>query len=144
VTSAAFSLDEGTPFGARAARHLREDMVVWMTTVTPSGQPSPSPVWFLWDDEDRVSMYSRDSPRVRNLATNPRVALNFPGDGRGGDIVVLSGTAAVQEAAVPVHLNAEYLTKYGGAIQRMGKTPEEFSAEYRVPVQIRLSGVRGH
>ena len=60
-----------------------------MTTVTPSGQPSPSPVWFLWDGAETVLMYSRESPRLRHLAANPRVALNFAGDGRGGDIVVL-------------------------------------------------------
>ena len=42
-------IDEGTEFGARVARHLREDVVVWLTTVTPSGAPLPAPVWFIWD-----------------------------------------------------------------------------------------------
>jgi hypothetical protein len=34
-------IDEGTEFGARVARHLREDPVVWLTTVTPAGAPLP-------------------------------------------------------------------------------------------------------
>ena len=144
MTSPAFPLDEGTPFGARAARHLREDLVVWMTTVTPSGQPSPSPVWFLWDGAETVLMYSRESPRLRHLAANPRVSLNFSGDGRGGDIVVLSGTATEEPDAVPAHSQPEYLAKYSAMIQRMGRTPAEFSGDYRVPVRIRLTGVRGH
>ena len=144
MTSPTFSIDEGTPFGARVARHLREDPVVWMTTVTPSGQPSPSPVWFLWDGAGSVLMYSRDSPRLRHIAANPRVALNFAGDGAGGDIVVLSGTAAEEQDAVPAQSQQEYLAKYGARIQRMGRTPAEFSAEYRVPLRIRLTGVRGH
>ena len=51
-------IDQGTEFGARVARHLREEIVVWMTTVTPAGSPLPSPVWFLWDGAESVVMYS--------------------------------------------------------------------------------------
>ena len=40
-------VDEGTEFGVRLARHLREEIVVWMTTVTPAGEPVPMPVWFF-------------------------------------------------------------------------------------------------
>jgi hypothetical protein len=32
-------IEETTEFGARVARHLREETVVWLTTVTPSGAP---------------------------------------------------------------------------------------------------------
>ncbi len=35
-------IDESTEFGARVAAHLREERVVWLTTVTPSGAPLPS------------------------------------------------------------------------------------------------------
>ena len=72
------------------ARHLREDVVVWMTTVTPAGAPLPMPVWFHWDGGEHVVMYSQRGARIRNLEANPRVTLNFAGDGGGGDIVVLS------------------------------------------------------
>jgi hypothetical protein len=50
--------DEGTEFGARVARRLREEQVVWLTTVTPAGAPLPRPVGFLWDGGDVVSVYS--------------------------------------------------------------------------------------
>jgi PPOX class probable F420-dependent enzyme len=75
--------DEGTEFGARVARRLREEQVVWLTTVTPAGAPLPRPVGFLWDGGDVVSVYSQPGARVRNIAANPRVTLNFDGDGRG-------------------------------------------------------------
>ena len=81
-------IDEGTELGARTARHLREEVVVWLTTVTAAGAPLPRPVWFLWDGADVVSVYSLPGARVRNIERNPRVTLNFGGDGRGGDIVV--------------------------------------------------------
>ena len=85
-------IDESTEFGARVARHLREEIVVWMTTVAPDGSPLPMPVWFHWDGGENVLMYSQRGARVRNIEANPHVTLNFAGDGDGGDIVVLSGT----------------------------------------------------
>jgi hypothetical protein len=41
-------IDESNEFGARVARHLREEMIAWLTTVTPSGAALPRPVGFLW------------------------------------------------------------------------------------------------
>ena len=137
-------IDESTDFGARAARHLREDVVVWLTTVTGAGAPLPSPVWFLWDGGTTVLMYSLPGARVRNIEANPRVTFNFDGDGRGGDIVVLSGTAATEEDAPAVAANPAYLQKYASQITRLGMTPETFGARYSVPVRVTLTGVRGH
>ena len=91
-------IDESSEFGARAARHLREETVVWLTTVTPSGAPLPSPVGFLWDGGDDVFVYSQPGARIRNISSNPKVTLNFRGDANGGDIVILSGAAEVDES----------------------------------------------
>ena len=135
--------DEGTEFGARVARHLREEIVVWMTTITPEGGPLPMPVWFVWDGGEVVRMHSRRSARVRNIKANPHVSLNFSGDGRGGDIVVLSGTAAAG-AGAPADQDPEYLDKYRDHIARIGMTPDTFAQRYEVPVRIELTRLRGH
>ena len=141
----AFTIDESTAFGARAARHLREDPVVWLTTVTPSGAPSPNPVWFGWDGAATLRLYSLpDAARVAHLRANPRVSLNFAGDGRGGDIVVLSGTAALAPERPPADQDAEYLAKYAEHIHRIGLTPDGFAARYSLPVLITLHRLRGH
>jgi PPOX class probable F420-dependent enzyme len=137
-------VDEGTEFGARVARHLREEIVVWMTTVTPAGGPVPMPVWFLWDGGEAVRVYSRRSPRVRNIQANPHVSLNFAGDGGGGDIVVLSGTATADPAMPAANEDADYVTKYRDHIARIGLTPETFALRYEVPVRIQLTRVRVH
>ena len=137
-------VDESTAFGARVAAHLRKEIVVWMTTVTPAGGPLPMPVWFLWEGGESVLMYSRESPRVRNLEANPRVSLNFGGDGRGGDIVVLSGRAAVDESTPPANELGAYVAKYADHIRRIGHTPESFAEAYSVPVRIELTKLRGH
>ena len=137
-------IDQSTEFGARVARHLREEIVVWMTTVTPEGAPLPMPVWFIWDGAESVVMYSQDGARVRNIEANRRVTLNFAGDGGGGDIVVLSGDAAVDRDTPPADRVEDYLSKYDEHIARLGMTPESFAGRYHVPVRIRLTRLRGH
>ena len=137
-------IDQDTEFGARAARRLRDEVVIWMTTVTPYGSPLPRPVWFLWDGDESAVMYSPPSPRVRNVESNPRVTLNFDGDGDGGDIIVFSGTAAVDPELPPADQSPEYLEKYRKHIGRIGMTPETFAAAYSVPVRIRFTGLDGH
>jgi PPOX class probable F420-dependent enzyme len=137
-------IDESTEFGARVARHLREEIVVWLTTVTPTGAPLPMPVWFVWDGGESVAMYSQPGARVRNIEANPRVTLNFHGDGRGGDIVVLSGKAEIDRDAPPADQSPGYLAKYDEHIARIGMTPETFAQHYSVPVRIELTRLRGH
>jgi PPOX class probable F420-dependent enzyme len=137
-------IDLDSDFGAGAARHLREETVVWLTTVTPKGAPLPSPVWFLWDGEDSVLMYSMPSARIANLNTNPRVTLNFGGDGHGCDIVVFSGTAKVDPELPRADANEAYLSKYSDGISRLGSTPEAFADRYSEPVRIMLARLRGH
>jgi PPOX class probable F420-dependent enzyme len=137
-------IDESTDFGARAARHLRDEIVVWLTTVSPRGAPLPMPVWFVWDGDRSVRIYSQPGARVRNLEANARVSLNFPGDGRGGDIVVLSGTATLARDGGGADKDAAYIEKYTDHIARIGHTPLSFAEHYSVPVTIELDRLRGH
>ena len=137
-------IDQGTEFGARVARHLREEIVVWMTTVTPTGWPLPRPVWFIWDGGESIVMYSQPGARVRNIESNRRVTLNFDGDRRGGDIVVLSGNAAVDANTPSADRSGEYVAKYDELIASIGMTPATFAQEYSVPVRIQIVRVSGH
>jgi PPOX class probable F420-dependent enzyme len=136
-------IDEGTEFGARVARRLREEMIVWLTTVTPAGAPLPRPVGFLWDGGEIVSMYSQPGTRVRNIAANPKVTLNFDGDGLGGDVVVLSGIARVDANATGADANLAWLEKYAAQIERFGMTPASYAARFSIPVGIRLTRLDG-
>jgi PPOX class probable F420-dependent enzyme len=101
------------------------------------------PVWFIWDGEDTVTVHSQEGARVRNLQSNPHVTLNFGGDGRGGDIVVLSGTATL-DGAPRADRDSAFVEKYTGDIARIGHTPESFAESYGTPVRIRLERLRGH
>lgn len=137
-------IDESTEFGQRAARRLREEKLAWLTTVSANGTPQPIPVWFLWDGEDSVLVYSRpDTPKLRSLAQNPSVALNLDGDGNGGDIVVLTGEAAVSDDPPASDLPA-YVEKYTFGFERNNWSSEGFAALYSVPIRITLRRLRGH
>lgn len=139
------TIDRSAPFGERAAQHLIDDVVVWMTTVTPSGAPSPNPVWFVWDGAATVRVYSLpDADRVRHLQANPQVSLNFAGDGRGGDIVVFSARAEPAPEQPGADQDPQYLAKYAEHIPRIGLTPHLFAARYSLPLRLTLTRLRGH
>ena len=135
--------DPTTPFGERVARRLREEPVIWFTSTSRDGTPQPNPVWFWWDGESFLVYNRPDAGRVKHAASRPRVALHFDGNGRGGDIVVFTGTAEVARDEPPPHAHAEYADKYREGIRRVSASPEAFSEEYPVPVRIRPDRVRG-
>jgi PPOX class probable F420-dependent enzyme len=137
-------LPEGA-FGERVARRLREERVIWLITVGADGTPQPNPVWFLWDGADSVLVYNRpNAQRLAHVAARPNVALNLDGNGQGGDIVVLAGTARRDDSLPGPDANAEYLAKYRAAMERVSGTVEQFAAEYAVPLRIAIRRIRGH
>ena len=133
-----------SPFGARIERRLRDETVIWLTTVGPDGMPQPVPVWFLWDGETML-IYSRpNTPKLRNIAHAPRVALSFDGNGHGGDIIVFGGEARIAENEPPANQVGPYVAKYGDGFTRIGMTAAEFAQTYSVAVRVTPATVRGH
>ncbi|MBI3978338.1 MAG: TIGR03667 family PPOX class F420-dependent oxidoreductase [Chloroflexi bacterium] len=137
-------LDTTTEFGSRVARRLREEPIIWLTTVRSDGAPQPSPVWFLWDGETILIYSQPNKQKLRNVARNSKVALNLDGNGQGGDIVVIEGEARVAPAAPPANEVAAYLEKYRDHISRIGMTPAGFAQAYSVPIRVTPTGLRGH
>jgi PPOX class probable F420-dependent enzyme len=111
-------------------------------TVGPAGAPAPVPVWFLWDGESILVYSQPDTPKLRNIAANPRVALHLNDDGRGSDIVTVSGRARVSDDPTAERMPA-YVAKYAELIAGNGWTPESFAADYSVPIRIEPRRVRG-
>lgn len=138
-----FELDTSTDLGARVARRLVQEQVIWLTTVREDGRPEPSPVWFLWDGETFL-IYSRPNTlKLRNIAVRPHVSLSFNSTETGGDVVVFAGEARIAEGAPPATDVPAYLEKYGQGIANIGMTPEGFAAAYSVPIRVTPSKVRG-
>ena len=138
-----FTIDSETPFGRRAQRRLRDELIGWLITTSPDGTPQPVPVWFLWDRPDSFLVYSKPgTAKLRNIAERPRVALHLDGDGTGGDIVVVLGEAALADDP-PAHEVPAYVEKYAELIAGHTWTPESFAAEYSVAVRIAATRLRG-
>jgi PPOX class probable F420-dependent enzyme len=139
----AFAIPD-SDFGHRVERRLREDVVAWLTTVREDGLPQPSPIWFLWQGGEFL-VYSRPrTPKLRNIARSPLVSLNLDGDGRGGDIVIVSGEARIAEDAAPADRVAAYVEKYEPGFRRIGMSAEEFARAYSVAIRVRPTALRGH
>jgi PPOX class probable F420-dependent enzyme len=133
------------PFGERVSRRLADDIAIWFTAVDEDGTPEPNPVWFLWDGADHLTVYNRpNARRLQYIGARPNVAFNLDGDGRGGDVVVLTGTAARDDSIPPAHENDEYVVKYGAQMEAVSGTLRDFTQDYPVPVRVRIRRIRGH
>ncbi len=129
-------LDFNTELGERVAQRLRDEQVIWLTTVSADGTPYPRPVWFLWDGEGILIFSQPEAGKVRQLAHNPHVALNFNSDAGGGDVAVLIGEAQILKQPPAANLLKAYIEKYRQGIQEIGLTPESMQQKYSVPLRI--------
>ena len=129
-------VDTNTKAGAMAEQKLREEEIIWLTTVSPNGQPESVPVWFFWDGET-VMIYSQPGkPKVRNIQANARVALNFNSDPQANHVVRLQGRAAIDPDSPLATGVPAMIEKYRAGISRIGATPEQFAQGYSVAIHI--------
>jgi PPOX class probable F420-dependent enzyme len=129
-------------FNEKSKARLEQESVIWMTTVRADGQPQTSVVWFLLED-DEILVYSKEGTiRNRNVVTNPKVSLNLDGDGGGGAVVTMEGTARIDNGAPAAKDHPAYLEKYQRRIAGNGWTPEVFSRDYPVAIRIKIENVR--
>ena len=121
---------------------LDGELVAWMTTVSPSGQPQTSPIWFLIEDEIFVVYSLPSTPRTRNIEANKRVCLNLNSTPEGGRVVIIEGTAEIVTDAPPAFQDDAYVAKYRGPMDDLGMTPESFSRDYPVRIHVRPTRLR--
>jgi len=116
-------------------KRLEDESTIWLTTVDGKGGPVPTPVWFLWSDGTFLIFSRPGTAKLANIAVRPRVALNFDGDGFGGNIAVFTGTAV---AGTPVTDDEweRYVRKYEEGMRTLEYGPDSFRADYSVPVRV--------
>src|SRR5215471_12111893 len=71
---------------AALAERLRAEGVIWITTVTPGGQPQSSPVRFAWEEDEFLVYAQPRSWKVRNIRVNPQVSLHLNSDTASGQL----------------------------------------------------------
>ena len=140
-----FTLDRSSAFEARVYDQLQHDPIVWITTVDPTGQPQPSPVWFMWDGADKIMIYTKpDRPKVRNIKANPKVAIHFDSLARGEMIAIFTGPIVISDATPPVNELPGYAEKYHSLFVQLETNVDKMAAEYTTALVFTIEKLRGY
>jgi PPOX class probable F420-dependent enzyme len=127
-------------------QRVRDEKTVWLTTVRDDGTPQPVPVWYLWDGDTFLIFSQPKAQKLRNIAHNPKVSLNFKHTDDFGEegIVIIFGEAYVDKTVPPSNQLADYLGKYLEGIKEINMTPDSLAAEFSVALRVKPTRVRGN
>lgn len=75
------------------------------------------------------------SPKVSNIRANSRVSLNLDGNGQGGDIVSIEGTAELFDNP-PLTEFPAYLERYTEKLAAMGYEAGPFAHAYSMGIRV--------
>jgi PPOX class probable F420-dependent enzyme len=135
-------LDLTTETGAAAAERLERELVIWLTTVRPDGQPQTSAVWFQWRAGE-ILLYSLDrTARVTNIEANPKVALNLNSDPEADNVLTIEGEARIDRSAGPPSSVPAWIAKYRHLIEAYDWTIDDYAARYPLAIRIRPTRFR--
>ena len=122
---------------ARVEIRLQTNLMAWLTTVNQAGRPDSVPVWFLVRDDDSILIYSQPGKaKLRNLDTNPNVALGLDVTDIGRDIIRIEGTAVHVAGHSPADQVPGYVAKYTERIGAMFATVEKFAEAFTEAIVI--------
>lgn len=125
----------------KIAKRLRDESIIWLTTVRADGQPQSVPVWFVWDGESFRIFSEPGKQKLDNIRKNARVGLHLLSTEDGSDVVIFEGVAE-DIGGPPANQVPEYIEKYLEQIEEYGWTPESFAKKYSEPLLIRPDRVR--
>ena len=129
------TLDIDNPKHAHKAERLRDDLIIWFTSVRPDGRPQTVPVWFLWDGAGFL-VASIPGQKVRNIQHNPAVVLALDDTKTGEDVVILEGRAELLDDPTLGMTNPPYVAKYEGLMTAMGYSPEQIATVYNQIIRV--------
>jgi PPOX class probable F420-dependent enzyme len=125
---------------ARLDRFLREEPVVWLSTVRPDGTPHLVPTWFAWDGAAITIVSKAGAQKVRNLRANGCAMLALGDAEDDFDVGLIEATAVLADEPTPLTLPTAFREKYAGRIAELGLTPAQFARTY--PQVIRLTPIK--
>ena len=134
------TLDPQDAKHAAALERLATEMIGWLTTVDPDGQPQASPIWFLWDAGEILLFSDRRARRNGNLVDHAKVAFNLNTDAGGGSVLSMEGDARLVADEPGSATNVAYQDKYGAWIAEYGWTTAWFEEHY--PYAVRIAPTR--
>ena len=96
----------------RIDRLLREELVVWLSSVRPDGGPHLVPIWFSWDGREILIASKPNAQKIRNLRANAKVMLALGEAEDDFDVGLLEGHAELVDEPAAAVLPASHLAKY--------------------------------
>jgi PPOX class probable F420-dependent enzyme len=129
--------DQTKPNNAHVEQRLREEPIIWFTTVRVDGRPHTVPVWFLWDGETFLIFSQPGNLKIRNLQRNPHITLALDGTKQGVDVVTVEGEAELLSEPSRNMKVPAYFEKYAASIKNMGVDPERLAEDYSQPIRIK-------
>jgi PPOX class probable F420-dependent enzyme len=113
---------------------LRDEPVVWLSTVSPDGLPHLVPTWFWWDGKVLQVFSKPNAVKVRNLRARPRlmVALGRPED----DFAVALIEAEARLEPGPAAAPDAFFRKYAADLAGAGQDRAAFRATYTQAIRI--------
>ena len=137
-------IDLTSTFGRAVKRHLKNEYVIWLTTVDSNLTPQPRPVGFIWDDDSFLIFSKPNAYKVKHIAIHPNVTLHFNTDENGDNhVIIFTGEASIDMDCPPAHKVPAYLKKYKTGIIDLNMTPKGFSNEYSTAIRIGPTDLRG-
>lgn len=121
---------------------LREDLIIWLTTVSPSGKPHTVPVWFEWDGESVLIFSQPETRKIRDLKQNTSVALALETRDEGEEVIFFEGAAELLAQSTSELMTTAYIEKYAHLFPRIESSPEKMSVEYTQAIRVSLDKVK--
>jgi PPOX class probable F420-dependent enzyme len=116
---------------------LRDDAVVWLSSVQSDGRPHLVPVWFHWDGERIVAFSKPNARKVDNLRDRPSVMLAVGRAGPDFEVELIEATAELPEQAADEVMPEGFGAKYRELLHRAGLTLQRFAEVYSQPIVLR-------
>ncbi len=137
--------DLANKLGRLTKKLLKSGYFIWLTTVDSTGTPQPRPVWFIWENDTILIFSQAKAYKVKHIQENPNVSLHFNTEDEKGEnrVVILTGTASIDQDSLPANKLRAYMRKYKSGINELNLTPEQFSREYSLAIRITPTNLRG-
>jgi len=124
---------------------LQSNLIAWLTTVRPDGQPDSVPVWFLVREDETILVYSQPKKiKLGNISKNPKVTLALDVTDIGRDIIRIEGVAERGVDVPPADQQPQYAAKYAERIGAMFGTPRQFAELFSEALIITPRRLRDH
>ena len=123
---------------------LRDDPVVWLSSVQSNGHPHLVPVWFIWDGDQILAFSKPHARKVDNLRDQPSVMLAVGTPGLEFDVELIEATAELPDEPAATVMPEGFGAKYRELLHRAGLTVQRFAEVYSQPIVLRPTRFLGY